>query len=82
MPVPASKKRHNQKKETQTNKRSGFQTHEEYKQKLFHERPDVKKEYDALEPEYQREIAETKKAISNLKKNKYHFIPYEKQKSE
>jgi hypothetical protein len=68
MAVSASKKQHNTKAESRANNPHGFMTHAEYKQKLLHERPDVKKEYDALEPEYQREVAETKKAISKRKR--------------
>jgi hypothetical protein len=63
MPVSSGNKRHTKQAETQDNKHSGFLTHKEFKQKLFQERPDVKKEYDALEPEYQREVANIKKAI-------------------
>jgi hypothetical protein len=48
MPVAAGNKRHDT--------TSGFMTHQEYKQKLL-ENPEVKKAYDALEPEYQREVA-------------------------
>jgi hypothetical protein len=58
MPVSAGKKQHNKKAKTQGNKHSGVLTHKEYKQKLFQERPDVKKAYDALEEEYQREVAD------------------------
>jgi hypothetical protein len=61
MLVSASKKRHNKKAESQTNNPYGFMTHAEYKQKLFHNWPEVKKEYDALEPEYQRVVADMKK---------------------
>ncbi len=38
--------------------------HDEFKQKLFQERLDVKKEYDALEPEYQRERANIRQTLS------------------
>jgi hypothetical protein len=69
MPVSAGKKRHN-KTETQVNKISDFLTHKEFKQKLFQEQPDVKKEYDALEPEYQREVADIMKAIGKRSKAK------------
>jgi len=54
MPVTADNKH---------SKTPGFLTHQEYKQKLL-EDPDVKKAYDALEPEYQREVAKIKQAIS------------------
>jgi hypothetical protein len=63
MPLPTGKRDNIKKAENQGNKTSGFMTHEEFKQKLFRERPDVKKEYDALEPEYHREVADIKQAI-------------------
>jgi hypothetical protein len=62
MPVSAGKRQHKNQAETQSNKHSGFQTHKEFKQKLFQERPDVKQEYDTLESEYRREVANIKKA--------------------
>lgn len=40
-------------------------THDEFKQKLFQERPNVKKEYDALESEFQRERANIKQTLRN-----------------
>jgi hypothetical protein len=56
MPVSAGNKQHK--------KQSGVLTHREYKQKLLQD-PDVKREYDALEDEYQREVAKIKKNIAN-----------------
>jgi hypothetical protein len=40
-------------------------TYAAFKQKLFHERPGVKKKYSGLEPEYQREVADIKQATGN-----------------
>jgi hypothetical protein len=45
-------------------------THDEFKQKLFQERPDVKREYDAFVPEYQRAVADIKQAIAKRIKAK------------
>jgi esterase/lipase len=65
MPAAAGKKQHSKQVKNQDNKQSGVLTHREYKQKPFQEQPDVKKEYDALEEAYQREVAKIKQVIAN-----------------
>jgi hypothetical protein len=62
MPVSATKTQHNKKVESQAHNPHALMTHAEYKEKLLGD-PDVKNAYDALEPEYQQERANIKKAI-------------------
>ncbi len=63
MPVTVGKKQPKKSTKTKTSKHSGFITHKEYKQKLLQD-PDVKKAYDAFQPEYQHERVKIKKALA------------------